>query len=138
MSEPSLSPEPWAATYLRGLELFNSQHYWDAHEQWEQLWLAAGRSGPLADFLKGLIKLAAAGVKHLAGQPAGTHSHAVRAAELFRSVAPALGDSYLGLSLPPLIALAETIAEEGWPTQAPVLSLANGAGPPEPATTVAS
>ena len=79
------------------------------------LWLVAGRSGPVADFLKGLIKLAAAGVKHAAAQPAGTHSHAVRAAELFRSVTATVGDSFLGLSLRSLIDFAETLEKEGWP-----------------------
>ena len=53
-----LHPEfEWAA------RLFNAGYYWEAHEAWESLWHMAGRVGPLADFLKGLIKLAAAGVK---------------------------------------------------------------------------
>ena len=47
----------------RGVALFNAGYYWEAHEAWEGLWHAHGRRGPTADVLKGLIKLAAAGVK---------------------------------------------------------------------------
>src|SRR5665213_1163472 len=49
--------------YLEAIDLFNAGYYWEAHETWEGLWIAAKREGLLADFIKGLIKLAAAGVK---------------------------------------------------------------------------
>src|SRR5262245_55921081 len=86
-------PADWSASwpYRHGLDLFNHQFYWEAHEQFEALWLAAGRSGPAADFLKALIKLAAAGVKHLEQKPQGVQSHAARAAELLRELAQAQG-----------------------------------------------
>src|SRR5438105_1185218 len=79
----------WTAsqTYLYGIDLFNGRYYWESHVEWESLWLVCGRSGPVADFLKGLIKLAAAGVKDLEGRPAGVQSHACRAAALWRKVA---------------------------------------------------
>jgi hypothetical protein len=76
---------PRCRAYLRGIDLFNHGYYWEAHEVWESLWHAAGRRGPVADFLKGLIKLAAAGVKTLEGTPTGRTRHARRAAELFRA-----------------------------------------------------
>jgi hypothetical protein len=53
--------------YLRGIDLFNFGYWWESHEAWEGLWRACGRRGPAADFLKGLIKLAAAGVKASTG-----------------------------------------------------------------------
>src|SRR6202171_6004569 len=58
-------PEKWSsnAPYLCGLDLFNHGYYWEAHEAWESLWHACGHKGLVADFLKGLIKLAAGGVK---------------------------------------------------------------------------
>lgn len=65
-----------------GLELFNRGYYWEAHEVWESLWIAAGKRGPLATLLKGLIKLAAAGVKAREGNSRGVERHARRAAEL--------------------------------------------------------
>src|SRR5689334_6221512 len=64
------------ANYRYGIDLFNHGFYWEAHEAWESLWHVAGRSGPTADFLKGLIKLAAAGVKLREGRAAGVRQHA--------------------------------------------------------------
>ena len=43
--------------FQEGIEHFNARRFWEAHEAWEALWHAAGRHGPTADFLKGLIKL---------------------------------------------------------------------------------
>ena len=75
-----------SSDYLFGIDLFNHGFYWEAHEIWEQLWIACGRSGREADFLKGLIKLAAAGVKVREGRPIGVQRHAARARELFQLV----------------------------------------------------
>jgi hypothetical protein len=88
LPEASL-PEPDAESLNRnlhfrfGMDLFNHGYYWEAHETWEGLWLASGRRGKLADFLKALIRLAAAGVKAREGNQAGVIKHAQRAAELF-------------------------------------------------------
>jgi hypothetical protein len=121
-------PEPnrWheCRPYLHGLDLFNGEFYWESHVLWEGLWLACGRKGKTADFLKGLIKLAAAGVKHLAGKPAGVRSHSRRAADLWQCVAGSVGEEpngFMGLSLGDLISMAERIAESGWPVQPPLL-----------------
>ena len=43
----------------RGIELFNSRHYWEAHEAWEEAWMP-DRRGPDSGFYKGLIQVAAA------------------------------------------------------------------------------
>ena len=111
-----LDPEQWqgSRTYLRGIDLFNAGYFWEAHEVWESLWHAAGRRGATADLLKGLIKLAAAGVKLRAGVPAGVRSHAARAAAVFRRLAGSLGNGeerYLGLRLIDLIAVAHEFDE---------------------------
>jgi hypothetical protein len=98
---PPIDPADWRRSrdYLRGFDLFNHGYYWEAHEAWEGLWHAAGRTGLLADFLKGLIKLAAAGVKVRQGKPRGVASHAGRAAALFAHVAGAFGGGrFLGLA----------------------------------------
>jgi hypothetical protein len=65
------------------VDLFNFGYYWEAHEVWESLWHACGRQGALADLLKGLIHLAAAGVKAREGRQNGVQRHAARARELF-------------------------------------------------------
>ena len=69
-----------------GVDLFNHGYYWEAHEAWEGVWHACGRRGRLADFLKGLIHLAAAGVKSREGNLNGVVKHAERAKELFEIV----------------------------------------------------
>ncbi len=82
LHEPFRSQE-----FLFAVDLFNHGYYWEAHESWEGLWNAAGRTGPVALLLKALIKLSAAGVKSREGNPTGVQRHALRAAELFRNVA---------------------------------------------------
>ncbi|MGH7226876.1 MAG: DUF309 domain-containing protein, partial [Gemmataceae bacterium] len=114
---PPLEPARWqdSRAYLHGIDLFNHGYYWEAHEEWEGLWRTAGRTGSTADFLKGLIKLAAAGVKVRQGQPRGIASHADGATELFRELAQQLGGAdavYLGLRLHDLLTFAERIERQ--------------------------
>jgi len=103
--------EGWAASaaYLRGIALFNAGYYWEAHEAWEGLWHAHGRAGAIADLLKALIKLAAAGVKVRERQPAGVATHARRAAELFAAAGTA---RLLGLDPAEWAATARGVAAE--------------------------
>jgi hypothetical protein len=100
--------------YLWGIELFNHGYYWEAHETWEQAWHACGQKGPAADYLKGLIKLAAAGVKTREGRPEGVARHANRAWELFHHVKTSFagldGEMPYGISLGYLAKIAENIA----------------------------
>jgi hypothetical protein len=110
--------------YLYGIDLFNGGYCWESHVAWESLWMACGRTGVVADFLKGLIKLAAAGVKTLEGRPVGVKSHSGRAAELWREVVCCLGtdrDEFMGFRIRELIGAAEKIHQEGWPARPPVL-----------------
>jgi uncharacterized protein len=43
---------------LEGVERFNAEEFWHAHESWERAWLTASGDDKL--FLQGLIQLAAA------------------------------------------------------------------------------
>jgi uncharacterized protein len=109
-------PDRWhiCRPYLYAIDLFNHGYYWEAHEVWEGLWHACGRTGQTGRFLKGLIKLAAAGVKIRQGIPPGVKSHARRAAELFRQTEEEAGGQdcrYLGLCLGELIRFAQDIAD---------------------------
>jgi predicted metal-dependent hydrolase len=102
------------------MDLFNHGYYWEAHEVWEGLWHACGRRGEAADFLKGLIHLAAAGVKVREGVPRGVNSHATRAAKLFRRIADAVGTEdcrYLGLRLGDLVHHAQQMASVTMPRE---------------------
>jgi predicted metal-dependent hydrolase len=44
--------------YQKGLEAFNSGHFYEAHEHWEEVWLET--PNPDKMFLQGLIQVAAA------------------------------------------------------------------------------
>jgi hypothetical protein len=104
----------WASSppYLHGCRLFNAGYYWEAHEAWEAVWHAQGRAGPVAEVLKGLIKLAAAGVKVREGRPAGVSSHARRAADSFKTSRAIVGPTLLGLDLDRLASLALDLADQ--------------------------
>jgi hypothetical protein len=106
---PNLGAVP--ASFLRGAELFDAGYYWEAHEVWEGLWHAEGRRGATADALKGLIKLAAAGIKVREGRESGVRTHARRAAECFAAARRQGGANPLGLDLDQWIERARAIAE---------------------------
>ncbi len=72
--------------YLSGIDLFNHGYYWESHEMWEALWHRTGDDVSAALFLKGLIKLAAAGVKIREGNPHGAMKHAERAKKSFQHI----------------------------------------------------
>ncbi|WP_246462237.1 DUF309 domain-containing protein [Mesorhizobium sangaii] len=69
-----------------GIDLFNHGYYWEAHEAWEPIWHAAKQSTQHRLLFKGLILLAAAGVKLREGKRVAAARHATRAATLFRQV----------------------------------------------------
>lgn len=117
-----VEPDGWqdCRPYLYGIDLFNAGYFWESHVAWESLWMACGRKGMVADFLKGLIHLAAAGVKALEGKPEGVKSHSGRAAALFRRVIDTT-DHLMGFRVMELLAGAEEIHEKGWPSLSPLL-----------------
>jgi uncharacterized protein len=61
-----------SAPYLKGIELFNCAHFFDAHEVLEDVWRAA----PLGEkkFLQGLIQVAVALFHHGNGNSIGARS----------------------------------------------------------------
>jgi predicted metal-dependent hydrolase len=72
--------------FCTAVQLFNEGYYWEAHESWEAVWHASGRTGPVADLVKALIKLAAAGVKVREGRSAGVKTHAERALKILEKL----------------------------------------------------
>ena len=123
---PLVDAKRWheSRPYLLGCDLFNAGYYWEAHETWEAAWKACGCRGTAADFLKALIKLAAAGVKAREGRPTGVARHAARAVQLLSSVNEQIGGgAYLGLDVDELIVIARRLAagvELPAPRDAPV------------------
>ena len=108
--------------------LFQHGYYWEAHEAWEQLWISLGRRGELSDAVKGMIKLAACGVKVLECNQVGATRHATRALQLLPSDRPEL----FGLSVAKAIGVAQhflanpinlPVASDGSPAVLPGFSL---------------
>jgi predicted metal-dependent hydrolase len=62
----------YRAHFLAGVAHFNAHEFWEAHESWETIWLAA--ESDVEQFLQGMIQLAAA-YHHV---KRGTHRGAVR------------------------------------------------------------
>lgn len=68
---------PSAVWFDWGCDLFNAGCFFEAHELWELCWRDAQRRADDVDErgLRGLIRLAAAGVKSLAGLPEARDRH---------------------------------------------------------------
>jgi hypothetical protein len=58
--------------YRKGLEAFNSGHFYEAHEHWEEVWLKT--LNPEKMFLQGLIQVAAAFHHHSRANLEGTRN----------------------------------------------------------------
>lgn len=124
---PALTAETWAENraFLWGIDLFNMGFYWEAHEEWERLLRSTTVDTVPGKFLKGLIKLSAAGVKVRERSLHGVRRHAASAGEVFADVAAEIGgDSYCGLDFTHLQFAADRAAQltykETFPTGKPV------------------
>jgi len=95
-------------SFLYGFDLFNRGYYWEAHEAWEDLWHSHGRNSQDGRLIKGLIALAAAGLKLHEGNPNGAVHHARRAERLFAALAAETGE-IMGLYPDALASLAKEI-----------------------------
>lgn len=104
VAKPLDISHPEESEFLRfSLDLYNHEYFWESHVYFEALWNAHGRVGSVADFLKGMIKLGAAGVKINIGQRASALDHFTRAKELFSIVKAVEGPIFLGFDLKQLI-----------------------------------
>jgi len=98
--------------FLFALDLYNFGYYWESHVYLEALWNCSQRKGPVADFLKALIKLCAAGVNVKTKEESGVKGHAQRAKDLFLELGQNVHDNHFaGFSLLNLISHAEDILE---------------------------
>ena len=86
----------------RGIDLFNSGEYWDAHEAWEQEWMR-DRQGPDGDFYKGLIQVAAGCLHYGRHNRRGAQNKWRSGADYLRPYLPA----HFGVRLAPLVATVD-------------------------------
>ncbi len=82
---------PSTAWFDWGCDLFNAGCYFEAHEVWELCWREAQQRADVVDerALRGLIRLAAAGVKWLAEMPDARDRHVDGAVAYLSAVASA-------------------------------------------------
>ena len=99
---------------LRGIELFNSGLYWEAHEVWEEEW-TPDRKGRDSGFYKGLIQVAAGCLHYTRRNRRGAVNKWSSGAEYLRPYLPA----HNGVRLAPLVAAVDgflrAMAEDEWP-----------------------
>ena len=110
----ALVAESWAdnRTFLLAIDYFNLGYYWEAHEEWERLWRISGPDTTIGRFLKGLVKLSAAGVKVRENSIHGVRRHAASAGEVFADVAAEAGtECYCGLEFTMLQFAADRAAQ---------------------------
>ncbi len=92
----------YSHAYLAGLDLFNAEQFWHAHEEWETAWLAAD-DPQVRLFFKGIIQTAAALVHWQRGNPKGLHLNWHKARTKLMQLPPHL----MGLDLHTLIAFMD-------------------------------
>ena len=99
---------------MRGIELFNSGLYWEAHEVWEEAW-TPDRRGPDSGFYKGLIQVAAGCLHYTRHNRRGAVNKWTSGAEYLRPYLPA----HRGVPLAPLVGAVEeflrAMAQHEWP-----------------------
>ena len=110
------APDParWRACddYLYGIDLFNHGYYWEAHEEFDKLLKLACPDDLIGRFLKGLFKLAAAGLKVRENSIHGVRRHAASSGEVFADVAAEVdSDRFCGLKLTMLQFAADRAAQ---------------------------
>lgn len=108
VTEPVDPSHPQNSDFLKyALDLFNYEYYWESHVYLESLWNAHRRQGSVADFLKGMIKLAAAALKSKLDQSPSALDHYLRAKELFLLVEVSEGPVFMGFDLKGIIKLID-------------------------------
>jgi uncharacterized protein len=99
---------------LRGVELFNSGRFWEAHEVWEEEW-TPDRKGPDSSFYKGLIQVAAGCLHYTRRNRRGAVNKWRSGAEYLRPYLP----THKGISLAPLVetvdAFLARMRDPSWP-----------------------
>ena len=99
---PRFAPEEWRRNeaYLHGIDLYNFAYWWECHEELEGLWHLTGHEGTEAQFLQGIIQVAAANLKRHVDQVEGARRLGREAVARLASVKLRV---FMGLELGPFI-----------------------------------
>lgn len=119
----ALTPENWAENrnYLLAIDYFNHGYYWEAHDEFDRLLRASDPETLAGRFLKGLVKMSAAGLKVRENSIHGVRRHAASAGEVFADVAAEVGeDRFCGLEFTMLQFAADRAAQLAYKKDLPV------------------
>lgn len=108
---PHFIAEHWndCELFLYGVDLFNHGYWWEAHEAWEAVWLAAGQKKTVCGrFVQGLIQLSGAQLKRFIGEMRGARSLTSAGCEKLSEIE----GRYLGIHVAELIAEAKRCLSE--------------------------
>ncbi len=99
---PRMSPDRWRENdvYLHGVDCYNFAYWWECHEELEALWHLTGHEGTEAQFLQGIIQVAAANLRRHVGSPVGAKRLAGEAVQRLESVGRA---EYMGVEIAPFV-----------------------------------
>ena len=98
----------------RGIQLFNSGHFWEAHEAWELEW-TPDRKGPEAGFYKGLIQVAAGCLHYQRRNPRGAVNKWTSGADYLRPYLPVHHGVRLAELVGAVDAFLAAIQDGAWP-----------------------
>jgi hypothetical protein len=119
---PRLDPGQWRENdvYRHGIDLYNYAYWWECHEALEGLWHLTGHQGTEAQFLQGIIQVAAANLRRHLGTPGGARRLGREAVGRLESVGRS---TYMGLELAPFIQGARALHVDEKTTAIPLIRL---------------
>ena len=119
---PRIDPGRWRENdvYRHGVDLYNYAYWWECHEALEGLWHLTGHQGTEAQFLQGIIQVAAANLRRHLGTPEGARRLGREAVARLESVGLS---TYMGLTLAPFIQAARALHVEEKTSAIPLIRL---------------
>jgi hypothetical protein len=119
---PRIDPGQWRENdvYRYGIDLYNYAYWWECHEALEGLWHLTGHQGTEAQFLQGIIQVAAANLRRHLGTPEGARRLGREAVARLESVGLS---TYMGLTLAPFIQGVRALHVEEKTSAIPLLRL---------------
>lgn len=95
-----------------GLAFFDAGYFWEAHEVWEVVWMAAPANSPEKALVQGMIQLANAGLKRRMGRPRAAGRLDVIADALLSDATGRGGATGMGLDPRRIAEAQQAVAQE--------------------------
>ncbi|MEN8137331.1 MAG: DUF309 domain-containing protein [Bacteroidota bacterium] len=96
--------------YLFAIDLINHGYYWESHVYFEAIWNAHLRVGPIANYCKALVKIAAGAIKYEQNKKESANRLFNGASDIFNRLPNSF---FLGITIDNLVQLTEKWKTEG-------------------------